>query len=191
MKTLIKSKSQLLKILKDNMYKNITLHYNCPNCHNSEATEEIYVYGYVIGSLIQNDHISLLKSCESCEVDTAHLYTSNITAIETAKEPPSLETLTQLMLKHNITIRTIPQKIKHVYELHYAKHFPQAEITYMEEFKREMLVYYTIPENPGKFIYEQVSNTDSLVSFRSRGKRQYFDTLEELIEDVERRYEID
>jgi len=88
--------------------------------------------------------------------------------------------LEELMLKHNITIRTIPKKITHVYEKRHYKNI--GKIKYIEKFKREMLVIEEYPKNGGKFLIEYINHNDTIVYFTNK---KYFNSIKELINYLE------
>lgn len=98
----------------------------------------------------------------------------------------TLADLEKLMIEKGVTIRTIPYKIKGVYDVcHYAKFVNKpnvcsAQCVYLPEYKREMLVVYELVNEKyaGKFLVECTCGTGSSVHFSAK---KYYNTLEEAV----------
>lgn len=93
----------------------------------------------------------------------------------------TIEELEELMINRGLVIRAIPKEITHIYEVHYAKRYPNGTVKYMEEYKREMLLVTEVPENAGKFVMNAKSNTETTVKFHP----PFFSSIKELVEYVE------
>lgn len=78
-----------------------------------------------------------------------------------------------------LIIRPIPEKVRSAYDVneHNIKKFPQAERQFLPEYKREMLVFYTVPEHAGELLVVQCNNTMNNVSFNNG---MYFKDLGEV-----------
>lgn len=63
-----------------------------------------------------------------------------------------LKTLEAIMVENGLIIRAIPKKIRHAFEKEHFEDYPDGEIKYLDEFKREMLVVERTPKNAGKFV---------------------------------------
>jgi len=94
-----------------------------------------------------------------------------------------IQLLEEIMITHGIVLRAIPRKVRGVYDKRHLDKYPNGIITYLEEYKRDMLVVETIPQNAGKFIFESVKSTRSTVSFSGK---KYFDSIEEAIEHIQK-----
>lgn len=91
----------------------------------------------------------------------------------------TLNQLSELMTRHGAVIRAIPQKKRHLYEKELKSLYPDGKIEYVDEFKREMLVQYTAPQNAGKFYLTFANHTMQTVIFNNS---LIFDSLEEITE---------
>ncbi len=93
----------------------------------------------------------------------------------------TVEELQQIMIEKGVVIRAIPMKIRGIYEKEKINKYPNGTIQYLPEFKREMLVCESVPQNAGKFIIEQ--NQGSLSTVKFCGK-EYFDTIEDAVKSL-------
>lgn len=92
-----------------------------------------------------------------------------------------IKEMEELMLEHGVVLRAIPRKSRVVLGKIHIDKYPQGTIQYLEEYKREMLVFYEVPKNAGKFIFECVGHTDSMVRFYAA---KFYDGIEEAFEDL-------
>lgn len=92
-----------------------------------------------------------------------------------------IKELEEIMVSHGVVLRAIPKKTRSIYERYHIDKYPRGTIQYLEEFKREMLVFESIPENAGKFIFECEKNTSATVHFSGK---KYFDSIEQAVEDL-------
>lgn len=90
-----------------------------------------------------------------------------------------LEILENLMINHGLAIRAIPKNTYSLYEARYIKDYPNGEIKYIEQFKREMLIVKNTIPHGGEFIVEIAQHTNSTVKFSGK---QYYKSLDEIIE---------
>lgn len=90
-----------------------------------------------------------------------------------------LENLSQLMIKHGAVIRAIPESIRNVVEKRHAAQHPNAEVKYLPEYKREMLVWYERPAYAGQFALTFARHTGNDLVFL---KWSFFNSLEEIAE---------
>lgn len=90
-----------------------------------------------------------------------------------------LKKLTQLMVKHGAVIRAIPESIRSVVEKRHAAQYPNAEVKFLPEYKREMLVSYKRPAHAGKFALTFAKHTSNDLVFT---KWRFFNSLEEVAE---------
>ena len=89
--------------------------------------------------------------------------------------------LGQIMIEYGVTLRAIPAEVYGVYEKGHAAEFPDGQIVYLEEFKREMLITKHVPPNAGKFLFEYKCSTGNLVKF---GGKEYFNSIEDAAEAI-------
>lgn len=89
------------------------------------------------------------------------------------------ENLAQLMVKHGAVIRAIPESIRKVVEKRHAAQYPNAEVKYLPEYKREMLVWYERPAYAGQFALTFAKHTSNDLVFL---KWRFFNSLEEVAE---------
>ena len=92
----------------------------------------------------------------------------------------TLEKLSEIMVKHNLSIRAIPEVVREVYEENAQEHMTGGKVEFLPKFRRNMYVKYTIPEDAGKFMCIKNNATLAVVNF-SKAKR--FNTIEEAVED--------
>jgi len=90
-----------------------------------------------------------------------------------------LKKLEELMVKHSAVIRALPKNVRVVVEKRHADQFPNAEVKFLPEYKREMLVEYQQPRHGGQFILEFAKNTSGMVQFTGG---RFFNSLEEVVE---------
>lgn len=98
----------------------------------------------------------------------------------------TVKELERLMVQHSVVIRAIPKSRRIIVEKRHAEEFPNAEIKYLPEFKREMLVEERENKHGGEFVLEIAKHTHCRVDFT--GKR-FFKSLEEIIEYLMEVYE--
>ena len=79
------------------------------------------------------------------------------------------------LIEYGVALRAIPAE---VYAKTHIEDFPDGQIIYLDEFKREMLVVKSIPTNAGKFVFEHNCGTGRMARFTGR---QYHDSIEEAI----------
>lgn len=91
----------------------------------------------------------------------------------------TLNLLSELMTTHGAVIRAIPQKERHLYEKELKSLYPDGKIEYVDEFKREMLVQYTAPQNAGKFYLTFANHTMQTVVFNNS---LIFDSLDQIVD---------
>lgn len=91
----------------------------------------------------------------------------------------TLEQLESLLIQHSAVIRAIPKSVRIVVEKRHMEQFPNAEIKYLPEYRREMLVEERQTKHGGEFALEIAKHTHSRVDFQ--GKR-FFKSLTEVIE---------
>lgn len=89
--------------------------------------------------------------------------------------------LETIMVSYGVVLRAIPEKVRGIYEKRHIDKYPNGVIKYLDDFKREMLVVETIPKNAGKFIFECVPNTSSVVQFKGK---KYYNSIEDAVEDL-------
>ena len=92
----------------------------------------------------------------------------------------TLEQLSEIMVKYNLSIRAIPKVVREVYEESAKEHMTGGKVEYLPKFKRNMYVKYTTPQDAGKFMC--VKNNGSLANI-SFSKAKRFSTIEEAVED--------
>lgn len=97
----------------------------------------------------------------------------------------SLEELQELMIKHGAVIRAVPRVVRGICETSHASRFPTGVISYVPEYKRDMLVVDRMPRTGGKFYVESVKNTGNTVTFNGHNGTNCFDTIEEAIMSLE------
>lgn len=91
--------------------------------------------------------------------------------------------LEQIMVEYGVTLRAIPAEVYGIYETTHAEEYPDGQISYLEEFKREMLITKRIPKDAGKFILEYNCGTGKTVCF---SRQEYYDSIEEAIKALPR-----
>lgn len=94
-----------------------------------------------------------------------------------------MDILAELMMKYRVVVRAIPKKIRCIVDKRHIDQFPDGKIVYMEEYKREMLVYYEFPQHGGQFLVTQCRGTNASVDFRK--PHFYFNSLFDIIEFLE------
>lgn len=90
-----------------------------------------------------------------------------------------LKNLAQLMVKHGAVIRAIPESIRIVVEKRHTAQFPNAEVKFLPEYKREMLVAHERPALAGQFALTFAKHTGTDLVFT---KWRFFNSLEEVAE---------
>ena len=90
-----------------------------------------------------------------------------------------IELLDKFIKEKGLAIRYIPEKIRSAYDVndHTLKSIPNGEVQYLPEYKREMLVVYTVPKHAGELLVTQCKHTMKNVDF-SQG--MYFKDLGEM-----------
>lgn len=94
----------------------------------------------------------------------------------------TLKELEALMVKHGAVIRAITESERIVVEKRHADQFPNAEVKFLPEFNREMLVDVKSHAHGGQFVLECVRSTNSMVNFTGR---RFFKSLNEIAEYLE------
>lgn len=92
-----------------------------------------------------------------------------------------IKELEQIMIKNGIVLRAIPDKVVMVCEKEHIDTFPNGEIQYLDEYKREMLVMETVPDHAGKFLIESDKNTCRNIRF---GSEKYYNSIEEALKSL-------
>lgn len=92
----------------------------------------------------------------------------------------TIQELSEIMVKHNLSIRAIPKVVREVYEENAKEHMTGGKVEFLPKFKRNMYVRYTTPEDAGKFMCIKNNATLANINF-SKAKR--FNTVEEAVED--------
>ena len=92
----------------------------------------------------------------------------------------TLEQLSEIMVKYNLSIRAIPKVVREVYEESAKKHMIGGKIEYLPKFKRNMYVRYTTPQNAGKFMCVKNNGTLASINF---SKVKGFNTIEDAVKD--------
>lgn len=94
--------------------------------------------------------------------------------------------LETIMVKYGLAIRAIPETVQGVVEAYHKDLFPDGRIVYLEEYKREMLVFESRPRNAGKFVIERVQNTDTRIQFQGK---KFYNSIDEAVKDMLRKIE--
>ena len=89
-----------------------------------------------------------------------------------------IKELQKLMILHDITIRAIPMERTIIVDIRHKDQFPDGEVTFLPEFKREMLVVKWTTTHAGKFLAEAKAGSSGMVKFSSG---PYFDTIEDAV----------
>lgn len=92
----------------------------------------------------------------------------------------TIQELSEIMVKHNLSIRAIPKVVKEVYEESAKGHMSGGKVEFLPKFKRNMYVRYTTPEDAGKFMCVKNNGTLASINF---AKVKRFNTVEEAVED--------
>lgn len=95
-----------------------------------------------------------------------------------------MKRLEELMKKHNLVIRVVPEKITSIYERYHKDKFPQGELVYLEKYKREMLVVVKTPKNAGKFMVSCYNGLSAHIEFDAE---KVYNSIEEIIEEYEKK----
>lgn len=90
-----------------------------------------------------------------------------------------LSELESLMTRNGVAIRALPMSERIVVEKRHAEQFPNAEVKFLPEYKREMLVEERQLKHGGEFVLELVKSSRSTVKFD--GKR-FFKSLDDVAE---------
>ena len=91
--------------------------------------------------------------------------------------------LQRLMQETGACIRAIPLRQRDIVEVRHKKDYPNGRVIFLPEFKREMVVDESVPEDAGKFLIEVHCGTNSMVRFLGK---KWYDTLEEAAETLAR-----
>lgn len=89
----------------------------------------------------------------------------------------TLKEFESLMVKHGAVIRALPEKTSHWVEKRHIDRYPNAEVRFIPEYNREMLLVEEYPTHGGQFVVELVRHTCSTVRFEGR---RFFKTLDEV-----------
>lgn len=94
----------------------------------------------------------------------------------------TIQELEKIMQEHGLVIRALPKKKRQVLEAGYKADYPDGTVTYMEEYKREMLVREQdlAPHLAGKFLIQSVKGTSADVHF----EHELFDSIEDAVASV-------
>lgn len=92
-----------------------------------------------------------------------------------------LKELEKIMIEYGVVIRAIPMTVREVYAKEHIKKYPNGEIKYLPEYKKEMLVVIRVPQSAGKFVIESAKHTMTQIQFRGI---EYFDTIEDAIKSL-------
>lgn len=87
--------------------------------------------------------------------------------------------LESLMIKHGAVIRAITENERIIVEKRHADQFPNAEIKFLPEFNREMLVEVKPHKHGGQFVLECVKHSGATVKFSGN---RFFESLNEVAE---------
>lgn len=66
----------------------------------------------------------------------------------------TIKKLEKLMIYHGIVLRAIPERVINICEKSNIDRYPRGVIKYLEDYKREVLVVESVPQNASKFILE-------------------------------------
>lgn len=91
----------------------------------------------------------------------------------------TLKELEALMVKHGAVIRAITESERIVVEKRHADQFPNAEVKFLLEFNREMLVEIKPRAHGGQFVLECVRHSCATVKFTGG---RFFKSLDEVAE---------
>lgn len=91
----------------------------------------------------------------------------------------NLKELEALMVRHGAVIRAITENERIVVEKRHTVQFPNAEVKFLPEFNRKMLVEVKPRKHGGQFVLECVKHSCATVKFS--GKR-FFKSLDEVAE---------
>ena len=89
--------------------------------------------------------------------------------------------LEKIMVRDNICIRAVPQKITSIIETRHIDMFPEGKIIYLPDFKREMLVIEETPANPGTFVFEKLKGKNGTVRF---SPKIFYKSLTDMLDDI-------
>lgn len=89
----------------------------------------------------------------------------------------TIQELEKIMQEHGAVIRAIPLKIREILEASYEKAYPDGQVMYLDEYKREMLVREYVPKHAGEFCIEAVKSATTTVIFGP----QFFDSIEDAV----------
>ena len=92
----------------------------------------------------------------------------------------TIQELSEIMVKHNLSIRAIPKVVKEVYEEDAKRHMSGGKVEFLPKYKRNMYVRYTTPDDAGKFMCVKNNATLASINF---AKAKRFNTVEEAVED--------
>lgn len=92
----------------------------------------------------------------------------------------NLKDLEQIMVKHGLSIRAIPEKSRSICELCHKDMYPNGKQMYLPEFGRDMWVIEEENTHAGQFVVEEHCGVSSIVRFS--GDR-FFNSLEEIMEE--------
>lgn len=87
--------------------------------------------------------------------------------------------LEALMIKHGAVIRALPESVCTVAEKYHADQFPNAEVQFLPEYHREMLVEEKCLAHGGQYVLELARHSNAGVQFRGW---RFFKSLNEVAE---------
>lgn len=91
----------------------------------------------------------------------------------------TLHELESLMIRNGAVIRALPKSMRIVVEKRHAEQFPNAEVKFLPEYKREMLVEERPLKHGGEFVLALVKSSSSTVIF---GGKRFFKSLDDVAE---------
>lgn len=98
--------------------------------------------------------------------------------IDTLKNSMTMIELQNIMMEHGLVIRAIPKIETMVMETRHIDKYPDGEIKFLEDYKREMLVVEKELSLGGKFIITQAKHQLASIQFE---KKNVFNSIEKCI----------
>lgn len=99
-----------------------------------------------------------------------------------SKHELTMKELERILIQNGASIRAIPMEELAICEVRHKDQFPDAEVVYLEEYGREMLVERKVPKMAGKFVIEPNCGTSSTILFHGK---QFFDSIEDAVRSLE------
>ena len=93
----------------------------------------------------------------------------------------TIEMFEKFVRENNLVIRAIPEMVRGAYDVNdnNLKKYSHGEVKYLPEYKREMIVVYTVPAHAGEFLVTRCTNAMCNADF-SGGV--YFKSFDEIYE---------